>query len=84
MGDMGDMGDEEPMGDVEPGATVADLEEWRGKNDTKIAVGSKQSSGPDAGYKKAATTRGHAGFGDAKKESLQEIKRMQKLANLIK
>ena len=66
------------------GPPPADLEEWRGKNDKTVTRGSKSSSGPNAGYKKEATTRGHTGFGDAKKESLQEVKRMQKLANIIK
>jgi len=71
--------------DVEPPAPPsADLEEWRGKNDKTVTRGSKSSSGPNVGYKKATTTRGHTGFGDAKKESLQEVKRMQKLANIIK
>tara|TARA_R110001632_G_scaffold189698_1_gene310266 strand:- start:1223 stop:1660 length:438 start_codon:yes stop_codon:yes gene_type:complete len=74
-------GDEEiPMDDVEGGeAPEADLEEWNGKNDKK-AVTTKDPSGY-AGYKKASTTRGRAGFGD---KNLAEMKRMQKLANIIK
>ena len=73
------------VADVEPAAPAADLEEWNGKNDKKITRGAKSSSGPNAGYKKEATTRGpHTGFGDAKKSSLQEVKRMQRLANIIK
>ena len=81
-----EIGDEMPMdaAPIEPAAPEADLEEWRGKNDKTITRGSKSTSGPNAGYKKEATTRGHTGFGDAKKESLSEVKRMQKLANIIK
>jgi len=76
-----DMGGAPP---ITPTPPAAELEEWRGKNDKTVTRGSKSSSGPNSGYKKATTTRGHTGFGDAKKESLQEVKRMQKLANIIK
>jgi hypothetical protein len=81
--DEEEMGDEEeiPMDDVEGGeAPEADLEEWNGKND-KAAVTTKDPSGY-AGYKTFAKTSGHTGFGDSK--SLNEVKRMQKLANIIK
>ena len=85
VGDLGAPEDVEGgMPPAPPAPPAADLEEWRGKNDKTVTRGSKSSSGPNAGYKKEATTRGHTGFGDAKKESLQEVKRMQKLANIIK
>ena len=63
----------------------ADLEEWRGKGDKKVTKGSKSSSGPNVGYKKATTTRGHTGY-DGGKGSMNEnvISRMQKLANIKK
>jgi hypothetical protein len=75
-------GDEEiPMDDVEGGeAPEADLEEWNGKNDKK-AVTTRSGEYGAGGYKKASTTRGRAGFGD---KNLAEMKRMQKLANIIK
>lgn len=77
-----EMGDEEiPMDDVEGGeAPEADLEEWNGKNDKK-AVTTRSGEYGAGGYKKASTTRGRAGFGD---KNLAEMKRMQKLANIIK
>ena len=81
MGDeMGDMpADAAP--DVEPAAPAADLEEWRGKNDPKATT---THNGPYGAkdYKKFAKTSGHTGFGDSK--SLNEVKRMQRLANIIK
>jgi hypothetical protein len=71
-------GDEEiPMDDVEGGeAPEADLEEWNGKNDKK-AVTTRSGEYGAGGYKKAATTRGRAGFGD---KNLAEMKRMQKVS----
>ena len=76
------MGDEMPMDDVEGGeAPEAELEEWNGKNDKK-ATTTKSGQYGAAGYKKFSKSSGHTGFGDSK--ALQEMKRMQKLANIIK
>ena len=79
--EVGDMEDEMPMGDVEPVAPEAELEEWNGKNDKK-ATTTKSGQYGAAGYKTFSKTSGHTGFGDSK--ALQEMKRMQKLANIIK
>jgi|TARA_R110002012_G_scaffold31818_1_gene94831 hypothetical protein len=76
---------DEPMDepeDVEGGEEEeADLEEWNGKNDkaAKTTHGGKFGA---AGYKNFSKSSGHTGFGDSK--SLNEIKRMKKLANIIK
>tara|TARA_R110000822_G_scaffold203792_1_gene340641 strand:- start:238 stop:696 length:459 start_codon:yes stop_codon:yes gene_type:complete len=82
--EMGDVeGGEEPMDDVEgEEAPEADLEEWNGKNDKK-ATTTKSGQFGAAGYKKFSKSSGHTGFGD-KGGSLNEVKRMQKLANIIK
>jgi len=71
----------DPETDVEPAAPDAELEEWNGLNDKK-ATTTKSGALGAAGYKNFSKTSGHTGFGDSK--SLQEVKRMQKLANLIK
>jgi len=76
-------GGEEPMDDVEgEEAPESDLEEWNGKNDKK-ATTTKSGQYGAGGYKKFSKSSGHTGFGD-KGGSLNEIKRMQKLANIIK
>ncbi len=82
--EMGDVeGGEEPMDDVEgEEAPEADLEEWNGKNDKK-ATTTKSGQFGAGGYKKFSKSSGHTGFGD-KGGSLNEVKRMQKLANIIK
>jgi hypothetical protein len=75
-------GGEMPMDDVEGGeAPEAELEEWRGKNDKK-ATTTKAGKYGAAGYKNFSKSSGHTGFGDA--SSLNEVKRMQKLANIVK
>ena len=69
--------DDDEMGDVDPPADAAD------------ATPDVEPAAPDAELeefypsKKATTTRGRTGFGD-KGGSLNEIKRMQRLANIIK
>ena len=86
--DMDDeMGDVDPPADaadttpdVEPAAPDAELEEfYPSKNATTTSNGEYGAKD----YKKATTTRGRTGFGD-KGGSLNEIKRMQRLANIIK
>ena len=75
-------GEEMPMDDVEGGeAPEADLEEWNGKNDKKATTTRAGKYGA-AGYKNFSKSSGHTGFGDA--GSLNEVKRMQKLANIVK
>ena len=69
----------DPETDVEPAAPDAELEEFY---PTKKATTTKSGALGAAGYKPAKTTSGRTGFGDSK--ALQEVKRMQKLANLIK
>ena len=74
-------GGEEPMDDVEgEEAPEADLEEFY---PSKKATTTKSGQFGAAGYKKFSKSSGHAGFGD-KGGSLSEVKRMQKLANIIK
>ena len=75
-----EMGDEEmPMDDVEPEEEESDLDEASsmGFGDK----GNKKSSGANAGYTPAKTTKGSTGY-DAGSKALQE--RFQKLANIIK
>ena len=77
-----DLGDEMPMDDVEGGeAPEAELEEWNGKNDKKATTTHSGKYGA-AGYKNFAKSSGHTGYGDG--GSLNEVKRMQRLANIIK
>ena len=78
MDDM-DMGDEEEMGDVEGGEEEeADLEELSNHGVGKSA---KNSSGPNAGFTPAKSTKGDSKLHEGK-SALQE--RFQKLANIIK
>ena len=72
-----DMGDEMPMDDM--GGEEADLEEASamGFGD----AGNKKSSGANAGYTPAKTTKGSTGY-DGSSKALQE--RFQRLANIIK
>ena len=79
MGDVDMPADAAP--DVEPAAPDAELEEWNGKNDKK-ATTTKSGKYGAAGYKNFSKSSGHTGFGDSK--SLNEVKRMQRLANIIK
>ena len=75
-----DMGDEMPMDDVEgEEEEEADLEEASsmGFGDK----GNKKTSGANAGYTPAKTTKGSTGY-DGSSKALQE--RFQKLANIIK
>jgi hypothetical protein len=75
-----DMGDEMPMDDAEgEEAPDSDLDEVSaaGFGDK----GNKASSGANAGYTPAKTTKGSTGY-DAGSKALQE--RFQKLANIIK
>jgi hypothetical protein len=75
-----DMGDEMPMDDAEgEEAPDSDLDEVAaaGFGDK----GNKASSGANAGYTPAKTTKGSTGY-DAGSKALQE--RFQKLANIIK
>tara|TARA_R100000773_G_C4179251_1_gene89675 strand:+ start:118 stop:579 length:462 start_codon:yes stop_codon:yes gene_type:complete len=58
----------------------ADLEEFY---PAQKATTTKSGEYGAKDYKKATTTRGRTGFGD-KGGSLNEVKRMQKLANIIK
>ena len=75
----GEEEEEIPMDDVEGGeAPEADLEEFY---PTKKATTTKSGQYGAAGYKPAKTTSGRQGFGD---KNLAEMKRMQKLANIIK
>ena len=76
-----EMGDEEmPMDDVEgEEAPEADLEEFY---PSKAATTTKSGALGASGYKNFSKSSGHTGFGDSK--SLNEVKRMQKLANIIK
>ena len=75
-------GGEMPMDDVEGGeAPEAELEEWNGKNDKKATTTHSGKYGA-AGYKNFAKSSGHTGYGDG--GSLNEVKRMQKLANIVK
>tara|TARA_R110002020_G_scaffold471137_1_gene697628 strand:- start:354 stop:809 length:456 start_codon:yes stop_codon:yes gene_type:complete len=78
-------GGEEPPEDVEgTDEEEADLEEWTGKNDKKATTTRAGKYGA-AGYKNFSKTSGHTGFGDAGgSKKLNEIKRMKKLANIIK
>ena len=76
-----DMDDEAPMDDVEPAAPEADLEEFY---PTKKATTTHSGKLGAAGYKPAKTTSGRTGFDGKKGKALQEVKRMQKLANIIK
>jgi len=70
----------DPTTDVEPAAPDAELEEfYPSKNATTTSNGEYGAKD----YKKATTTRGRTGFGD-KGGSLNEVKRMQRLANIIK
>ena len=77
-----EMGDEEmPMDDVEgEEAPEADLEEFY---PSKAATTTKSGALGASGYKNFSKSSGHTGFGD-KGGSLNEVKRMQKLANIIK
>ena len=59
---------------------VQDLEEFY---PAQKATTTKSGEYGAKDYKKATTTRGRTGFGD-KGGSLNEVKRMQKLANIIK
>jgi len=68
-----------PETDVEPAAPNSELEEFY---PTKKATTTSSGKYGAAGYKNFSKTSGGQGFGDSK--SLQEVKRMQKLANLIK
>ena len=78
MDDM-DMGDEEEMGDVEGGEEEeADLEELSNHGVGKSA---KNSSGPNAGFTPAKSTKGDSKLHEGK-SALQA--RFQKLANIIK
>ena len=72
-----DMGDEMPMDDM--GGEEADLEEASsmGFGD----AGNKKTSGANAGFTPAKTTKGSTGY-DGSSKALQE--RFQKLANIIK
>ena len=78
---------EEPAQDVEADDDAeeeADLEEWTGKND-KAATTTHAGKYGAAGYKNFSKSSGHTGFGDAGgSKSLNEVKRMKKLANIIK
>jgi hypothetical protein len=67
------------MDDVEPEEEESDLDEASsmGFGDK----GNKKSSGANAGYTPAKTTKGSTGY-DAGSKALQE--RFQKLANIIK
>ena len=76
-----EMGDEEmPMDDVEGQMDEeVDLEEFY---PSKAATTTKSGALGASGYKNFSKSSGHTGFGDSK--SLNEVKRMQKLANIIK
>jgi hypothetical protein len=85
--DMVDM-DADEMGDVE----LDDEEETIDENSTKetkyqktgYATGGKKSHGKDAPYGKSSKkSTKNAGY-DASSKSLNEVKRMQRLANIIK
>ena len=75
-----DMGDDMDKPDVEPAAPDAELEEFY---PSKNATTTKSGEYGAKDYKKATTTKGRTGFGD-KGGSLNEVKRMQRLANIIK
>ena len=80
--DMEDMGDEEPAEDVEETYMEneeADLEELANHGVGKSA---SNSSGANAGYTPAKTTKGDSKLHEEKSQKLQE--RFQKLANIIK
>ena len=83
-----EMGDEmPPMDDVEGGGDEeADLAEWTGNmSKDKKATTTHSGKYGAAGYKNFSKTSGHTGFGDAGgSKKLNEIKRMKKLANIIK
>ena len=69
----------DPTTDVEPAAPDAELEEfYPSKNATTTSNGEYGAKD----YKKFSKSSGHTGFGDSK--SLNEVKRMQRLANIIK
>ena len=76
-----DLGDEMPVGDVEPVAPDSELEEFY---PTKKATTTHSGKYGAAGYKPAKTTSGGTGFDGKKGKALKEVKRMQKLANIIK
>ena len=74
--------DDEEIEDVEGGDAEeeADLEEFY---PAKKAVTTKGGKYGAAGYKNFSKSSGHTGFGDSK-GSLNEVKRLKKLANIIK
>jgi len=75
-------GEDEEVEDVEgPPAPEAELEEFY---PTKKAVTTHSGKYGAAGYKNFAQSSGHTGFDGKKGKALQEVKRMQKLANIIK
>ena len=84
--DDDEMGDVDPPADaadatpdVEPAAPDAELEEFY---PSKKATTTKSGEYGAKDYKKFSKSSGHTGFGDSK--SLNEVKRMQRLANIIK
>ena len=84
--DDDEMGDVDPPADaadatpdVEPAAPDAELEEFY---PSKKATTNKSGEYGAKDYKKFSKSSGHTGFGDSK--SLNEVKRMQRLANIIK
>ena len=75
-----DMGDEMPMDDAE-GEVAPDSELDEASAMGFGDAGNKTSSGTNAGYTPAKTTKGSTGY-DGSSKALQE--RFQKLANIIK